>query len=87
VLLNEGKIRPRTGHKGPAGQQRYSSTLSLNSAIDAGGLLIKPRSGRFTPGNEIGTPGIGDWVGPRNFLDAFGKSYSHRASIPGPSGP
>jgi len=28
------KVHPRTGNEGPEGEQRYSSTLSLTSAID-----------------------------------------------------
>jgi hypothetical protein len=30
------KIHPRTGHEGPEGKWRYSSTLSLTSALDWG---------------------------------------------------
>jgi len=30
----EGKARPITGHEGPEGEYRYSSTLSLTSALD-----------------------------------------------------
>jgi hypothetical protein len=33
----KGKARPRTGHEGPEGEKRYSSTLSLTSALDGGG--------------------------------------------------
>jgi hypothetical protein len=43
-----GKVHPRTGHKGPEGEQRYSSTLSLTSALD-GGEWSTPHPGRFTP--------------------------------------
>jgi hypothetical protein len=32
-----GKIHPRTDHKGPEVEQRYSSTLSLTSALDGVG--------------------------------------------------
>jgi hypothetical protein len=28
------KVRPRTGREGPEGEQRYSSNLSLTSALD-----------------------------------------------------
>ena len=45
---NKGKAHPRSGHEGREGEKRYSSTLSLTSALDAGGWLT-PRSGRFTP--------------------------------------
>ena len=32
----KGKDHPRTGHEGPEGEQMYSSTLSLTSALDGG---------------------------------------------------
>ena len=66
-----------TGHKDPEGEQRYSSTLSLTSAADAGGWLT-PRPGHFTPGTDR-TEG---WVGPRAGLAGCGKSRPHRDSIP-----
>ena len=47
----KGKVHPRTGHKGPEGELRYSSTLSLPSALDGGGWST-PRPGRFTPGED-----------------------------------
>jgi len=37
--------------KFPQGEQRYSSTLSLSSALDVGGWS-RPRRGRFTAGND-----------------------------------
>ena len=33
----QGKGKPRTGHEGPKGEWRYSSTLSLPSALDGVG--------------------------------------------------
>jgi hypothetical protein len=39
-------FHPRTGHEGSEGEQRYSSTLSLTSALVVGGWLT-PRRGRF----------------------------------------
>jgi hypothetical protein len=33
----KGKVHPRTGHKGPEREYRYSSTLSLTLALDVGG--------------------------------------------------
>jgi hypothetical protein len=33
----KGKVPLRTGHEGPQGEQRYSSTLSLTSALDGVG--------------------------------------------------
>ena len=44
-----GKGHPITGHEGPEGEQKYSSTLSLTSALDGGGWST-PRPGRFTLG-------------------------------------
>jgi hypothetical protein len=43
-VKGKGKIRPRTSHENPEGEQRYSSTLSLTSV---------PRPFCFTPGKEI----------------------------------
>ena len=34
VTKSKDTAHPRTGHEGPEGKQRYSSTLSLTSAID-----------------------------------------------------
>jgi len=33
----KGKVHPRTGHEGPEGEERYSSNLSLTSALDGVG--------------------------------------------------
>ena len=47
-------MHPITGHKGPEGEYRYSSTLPSTSALDAGGLST-PRPCRFThppPGKD-----------------------------------
>ena len=41
-----GKIHPVTCHESPEGEQRYSSTLSLDSVPDHGARLT-PRPGRF----------------------------------------
>jgi hypothetical protein len=48
-ILNLGKFHPRTGHESPGADKRYSSTLSLTSALDWGGWSTSC-SGRFTPG-------------------------------------
>jgi hypothetical protein len=43
-----GKVHPRTGHEGPDGEKRYSSTLSLTSTLDGvDGQHHAP--GPFTP--------------------------------------
>ena len=48
MCKGKGKVLPRTGHEGPEGEQRYSSTLPSTSALDGGGWST-PRPGRFTP--------------------------------------
>jgi hypothetical protein len=60
----KGKVHPRTDREGPEGEQMYTSTLSLTSALDGGGWW-KPRPRRFTPGRERDpcTHYIGGWVG------------------------
>jgi hypothetical protein len=45
----EGKAHPRTGHESPE-VEKYSSTLSLTSALDAGGWST-PRPVALPPGN------------------------------------
>ena len=47
----KGKFLPITGHEGPEGQQMYSCTLSLTSALDGSGWST-PRPGLFTPGKD-----------------------------------
>jgi hypothetical protein len=44
----KGKVRPITGQEGREAEKRYSSTLSLTSAID-GGVWLTPRPGRINP--------------------------------------
>ena len=50
-IKSKGKGHPITGHEGPEGEQRYSSTFSLTSALDGGGWST-PRTGRFPPGKD-----------------------------------
>jgi rRNA maturation protein Nop10 len=47
-LKVRGQGHPRTHHEGPEGEQTYSSTLFLTSALDGGGWS-KPRPDRFSP--------------------------------------
>ena len=51
VGKGKGKIDPRTLHEGLEGEQRYSSTLPLISALHEVGWST-PHLGRFTPGKE-----------------------------------
>jgi len=45
------KVHTLTGHEGPQVEYRYSSTLSITSALDVGGWSTPP-PGRFTPGKD-----------------------------------
>ena len=45
----ESKFRLNTGHEGPNLEQKYSSTLSLTSALDAD-VWLTSHAGHFTPG-------------------------------------
>jgi hypothetical protein len=47
----KGKVHPRIGHEAPFGEQIYSSTISLNSALDVGGWSTL-RPGSLTYGND-----------------------------------
>ena len=51
----KGKAHPRTSHEGPKWEIKYSSILSLTSALDGGGWLTS-RPGRFTPRKQIRYP-------------------------------
>jgi hypothetical protein len=60
VVKGKRKVRPITGHEGPEGEQRYSFTLFLTSALDGlgwggkggGGRWSTPCLGCFTPGKD-----------------------------------
>jgi hypothetical protein len=75
-------IHPITGHEGPKGEQRYSSTLPLTSELDGGGWSTPPY-----PRERPGTHCTEVWVGLRAGLDRCGKFRPHRDLIPGPSSP
>ena len=82
-LKGKIKVRPRTGHEGPEGE-KYSSTLSLTSALYGGGWLTSGPGG-FTVGKE--THCIGGLVGPRTDLEGCRKFRPRWDSIPETSGP
>jgi len=68
----KSKVHPRTGHEGPEAEQSYSSTLSLNSALDdVGGqrhvLAALPL------GKRPATHFTKVWLEPRAGLDECGK--------------
>ena len=80
------RVHPRTGHGGPEGEQRYSFTLSLTSAVDRGGWLsLHP--GRFTPWNDrVPTVRDGGWA-PGSVWTGAENLALLPDSIPGPSTP
>jgi len=65
----KGKVHPRTGHEDPGVGYKYSSTLSLTSALDEGGCLLNVTPRPLYPRERPGTHCIGGWVGPRAGLD------------------
>ena len=69
------KVHPATGHKGPEGEQRYSSALSLTSALDGGGWSTL-RLGSFTPEKETRYPFCRRLGGPQ------GRSGRVRSLVP-----
>jgi len=80
-LKDTGKIHPRTGRERPEGEYRYSTTLSLTSALDGGGrchaVAVLPAGER--PGNHR----TGRWMGSGAGLYGRGKSRPLRNSTPG----
>jgi hypothetical protein len=85
VQKGEDKVRPRTCHEGPE-RSIGISTLSLTSALDAGGWST-PHPGRFIPGKQTRYHCTGGCVGLETGLDGCGKSCPHRDSMHGPSSP
>ena len=81
--MHKGKGLPRTGHEGPEGGYRYSSTLSLASALDGVGGQ-RHALAALDPGKRRGTHCIAGWVGSRAGLDGCGKYRPYGDSIPGP---
>ena len=80
------KVLPITGHEGPEGEQRYSSTFFKTSALKMG-MGGQHHAPAALPRERPGTHRTGGWVGPRAGLDGCEKSRPHRDSIPGPSSP
>ena len=81
MVWRETSFKSSLKFEGPEGEQKYSSTLSLTSALNAvGGQRYAPAA--LPPGNRPGTHCTGGWVDPRAGLDGCGKSRPHRDSIP-----
>jgi len=67
-------------------RRRYSSTLSLTSAL-YGVDGERNALSALIPGKILGTYFIGGWVGPRVGLDGYGISRPHLCWIPGTCSP
>jgi hypothetical protein len=86
VYLTPNKFHPRTGHENTDGEERYSATFSLASALHAvGGQRHAPAD--VPTEKRAGTYCTGCYVGLRTGLDGCLKSLFHRNSIPSPSSP
>ena len=70
----KGKFHPGTGHAGPEGEQTYSSTLSLTSALDGGGWSmlhtdrLAPRKDPVPIVQEAGWAPRSVWMGAENHV-------------------
>jgi hypothetical protein len=69
----KGKVHPRIGYEGLKGEYRFSSTLSLTSALD-GMTGQHHASAALTPEERPGTYCTGGWVGSTAGLDECGIS-------------
>jgi hypothetical protein len=81
------KDHPRTSHEHPEGEQRYSSTLSLTSALDVGMGGQIHSSAALLSGRRPRIHCTEVSVGPRAAIDGCVKPHPHRDSIPRPSSP
>ena len=63
-----GKVLPTTGHEYSEWEKRYSSILSLTSALD-GGVGVRHAPAVLPTGKRPGTHSTGGWVGPRDGMD------------------
>jgi len=68
------KVQPRTGHKGPEREERYSPNLSLTSALDGVDHQCHAPTA-LLQGKRPSTHYTGGWVGPRASPDGCRKSH------------
>ena len=77
----KGKFLPRTGHEGPDGEYRHSSTLPFTSPLDGDGWST-PRPGRFTPGKVTLYPLYRRLCGPQGRYDLLAcLCVTHRQAL------
>jgi hypothetical protein len=79
----EGEVHSRTGHEGPEGEYKYSSTLSLTSALD-GVYGQRHAPAAFPSGKKSDAHCIRGWVAPGPVWKVL-KISPHQDSIPRPS--
>jgi len=72
MLLTKDKVRRRTGHEGPYGEYRNSSTFSLTSALD--GVGGQRYASADLPPVKTRHPLYRRLMGPRAGLDRCEKS-------------
>ena len=76
---SNGTVHPRIGHYDSEGEKTYSSTFSLTSALDRGGLPV-PHPGCYTLGNNlvpiVEKPG---WAHPA--FDSVSKKHTKNCSF------
>jgi len=76
----KGKVHHRKGQKGPQGEERYSSNLSLTSSLN------RVRGQRHAPAvlyprERHGTHCTGSGVGPRAGLVVQNQRYKHEGLV------
>ena len=81
-----GRFHPFIGHEGPQGEQRYSCTLFLTTALEGGegsvsgpGRNLPPGKTQYTLYRRLG--------GPQDRSEQVRKISPHQDSISGPSSP
>jgi hypothetical protein len=79
----KGKDHPRIDHEDSEGEQTYSCTLFLNSALDGVGCQLHAPAA--LPRELPGTHCIGGWVGPRAGL--YGCEISRPTGLRSPDRP
>jgi len=84
VYLKPNKFHSRTGHENTDGEEGYSATFSLASALHAVGGQ-RQAVGAVPPGKRPGACYTGFFVGLRTGVDGCLKSRPRRNSIPSPS--
>jgi hypothetical protein len=77
----KGKIHPRSSHEGPEGEYKYSSNLSLTSALDGGGGVHNATPRPLYPRERHAVPIVQEaHFAPGPVWTGAGKSCPHRDS-------